>query len=168
MRLSPFLLIASLLLGGCFTPYRTGTPQKPEGDFIRVPREDKEPDASKPFKDKNRYHSVYHTDNPYYDARNLILDGDLKKALELLTVDTHSLDYPNRAAMWAFITMCKLNQREEAMQFLKEFVVPISLDPGDTGVISTMLMYYLGSLKDNDLYMRIKNWDELDHCPAYY
>ena len=37
--------------------------------------------------DQNRYHSAYHTENPYYDGRNMILDGDYQGAIDILTAD---------------------------------------------------------------------------------
>ncbi|MHC4944506.1 MAG: hypothetical protein ACYTG7_15930 [Planctomycetota bacterium] len=152
---------------GCTTSYRSSKFIKQPDTFIR--KEPKAEAAPTPdFKDVDRYHSAYKTDNPYYDGRNMILDGDIYGAVDVLSKDIHSLDYPSRASLWVFISKCRLDQRREALEFLKEFVIPLQISPEDQGVIPTMLMYYLGDLKEETVLKRMSIWDNLDRCPAYY
>jgi hypothetical protein len=114
------------------------------------------------------YHSAYHTENPYLDGRNLILDGRLQEAIDTLTQAIYSLDHPNRAAMWVFICKCRLGDTEGAAKFLMEFVIPLKQNPLEERAVAILMRYYLGGMTDRDLMKRFASWDDLDNCAAYY
>lgn len=158
---------ALITFQACSSPYRVSKPSSDQNNFLNA-RKDAPVSPKTEFDEKNRYHSAYTTENPYYDGRNKILDGDIQGAVDILTDDIHSLDYPSRAALWVFISKCKLEKKEEAVSFLNNFVIPIKLDPDNQGVISTMLMYYMGDISEKEVLSRMKAWDDLDNCASYY
>lgn len=164
MRSVLIILLVSLV--SCSTSYRY-VDHKPSKSLVR----EKTVGTQKPIieiDDRKRYHSAYSTGNSYYDARNKILDSDIKGALDLLLENLESLEYQHRAALWIFLCYCKMQELENADQFLKQYVIPLSIDPEDKSAISVILKYYLGLITDEEVITAMKRWDDLDNCAAYY
>jgi hypothetical protein len=172
MRILSFYLLLplGLLAAACASSSEPRLPDGPKarGNSLIRPSEPPAPGPGVAEEKDRPYHSAYHTQNPYLDGRNLILDGYLQEAVDVLTRDIYELDYPNRAALWVFICKCRLGDPEGARQFLKEYIVPMKLDPADQRAVAVLLRYYLGGITDRDLMKRFAGWDDLDNCAAYY
>ena len=135
-RFTFLLLLAVFLLITACSLSRDVDNEKPHRDdaFHRETRT-VPPLSLEPFSEDRRYHSRYHTENPYYDGRNRILDGDYEGALELLEADPMSLEYPDRAALWVFLLKTRLGRKVEARKFLEAYqegtLIPVEDQPSN-------------------------------------
>ncbi len=169
MRAHLFCLLAcaATVAGSCSSSSSYDREIRPVKTLIRPSQEP--PGIQDEFPGEiKRFHSAYHTENPYYDGRNMILDCNYQGAVDLLTKDIDALDYPNRAALWVFICKCKMGDKDGADKFIEQYVIDHKLDPGDNGVIASTIQYYLGVMPAWEIARRMVGWDDLDNCKAYY
>ena len=117
---------------------------------------------------QSRYHSAYHTDNPFYDGLNLILDGLIKEGEKVLNDGLESTEEPWRSCLLIYICKCIEGDRKGADKFLKSYVDNNKLDPNDGSAVATTIKYFIGSITEKEFLLQMRRWDDAQDSIGYF